>query len=201
MAANRRKILVPLATLMVAGSVAVGSGASFTSTTASTTAVTSGAVTHVNDKTSLAITNIKDKDVITGSVTITNTGSLPSTLTLAETGVTATNPFVDGDLKLVLTKTVAGVTSPVFSGTFGAMPDGQTYDLGSLAADPDGANTGALGGQITVNFEVTLSEKTNNTNEGKDALASFKWVSTQTAGEQRGFTGLLNSALTFGSGD
>ncbi len=31
MAANRRKVLVPLATLMVAGSVAVGSGASFTS--------------------------------------------------------------------------------------------------------------------------------------------------------------------------
>ena len=76
MAANRRKILVPLATLVAAASVAVGSGASFTSTTASTTAVTSGSVTHASDTTSLAITNIKDKDVIRGSVTITNTGSL-----------------------------------------------------------------------------------------------------------------------------
>ena len=81
MAANRRKVLVPLATLMVAGTVAVGSGASFTSTTASTTAVTSGSVTHVNDVTSLSITNIKDKDTVTGSVKITNTGTLPSTLT------------------------------------------------------------------------------------------------------------------------
>jgi hypothetical protein len=200
MAANRRKVLVPLATLMVAGAVAVGSGASFTSTTASTTAVTSGSVTHVNDKTSLSITNIKDKDVVNGSVTITNTGSLPSTLTIAETGVTATNPFIPGDLKLVLTKTVAGVTSPVFSGNFGDMPDGQTYDLGSLAADPDGTGT-ALGGQITVNFEVTLSEKTNNTNEGKDALASFQWVSTQTGGSSIPFIGGLNNALGFGSGN
>ncbi|WP_300641866.1 hypothetical protein [Nocardioides sp.] len=200
MAANRRKVLVPLATLMVAGTVAVGSGASFTSTTASTTSVTSGAVTHVNDKTSLAITNIKDRDVVTGSVTITNTGSLPSTLTIAETGVTATNPFIPGDLKLKLTKTVAGVTSPVFDGNFGDMVDGATYQLGSLAADPDGAGS-ALGGQITVNFEVTLVETTNNTNEGKDALAGFQWVSTQTAGENRGFIGTLNNAVGFGSGN
>lgn len=186
MAANRRKVLVPLATLVVAGSVAVGSGASFTSTTASTTSVTSGAVTHVSDTTSLAITNIKDKDVVRGSVTITNTGSLPSTLTIAETGVTATNPFVAGDLKLTLTKTIAGVTSPVFSGNFGDMADNATYALGSLAADPDGTGTG-VGGQITVNFEVRLLETTNNTNEGKDALASFQWVSTQTEGSTLDF--------------
>lgn len=171
MAATRRKVLVPLATLMVAGTVAVGSGASFTSTTASTTAVTSGSVTHVNDVTSLSITNIKDKDTVTGSVKITNTGTLPSTLTIAETADTST--FVDGDLKLTLTQ---GATV-LYDGTFGGLVNGQTIALGAL---PVGSST-------TVTFTVKLVETTNNTNEGKNASASFQWVSTQEAGSPLSF--------------
>lgn len=126
MAANRRKVLVPLATLMVAGSVAVGSGASFTSTTASTTTVTSGSVTHANDVSNLAITNIKDDDVITGSVTITNTGTLPADLTIAETSAGTPNDgkaFVTGGLKYTLTQ---GATQ-VYTGNFGSMVDGQGH--------------------------------------------------------------------------
>lgn len=173
--ATRRKVLVPLATLMVAGAVAVGSGASFTSTTASTTAVSSGNVTHANDVTKLAITNIKDDDVVTGSVTITNTGSLPSTLTLAETGSTST--FIGGDLKLKLT---TGSTV-LYNGTFGGLVDNAKIDLGALP----------VGGSTTVTFAVTLDETTDNTNEGKDAGASFQWVSTQEAGSPLSFLGSL----------
>jgi spore coat-associated protein N len=169
MAANRRKILVPLATLTVAGAVAVGSGASFTSTTASTTAVSSGNVTHVNDVTALDITNIKDGDTITGSVTIENTGTIDSTLTIAEDTFASVNPFVAGDLSLTLTKD--GAT--VYSGDFGGMVDDQAYDLGSL---PVGAST-------TVTFVVTLDETTDNTNEDADAAINFQWVSTQVDGD------------------
>ena len=165
MAATRRKVLVPLATLMVAGAVAVGAGASFTSTTASTTAVSSGNVTHVNDVTSLDITNIKDGDVITGSVPITNTGTIDSTLTLAETGSSST--FVDGDLDLRLTQD--GET--LYAGTFGEL--GEVLDLGALP----------VGDTATVVFTVTLTESTDNTNEGKSASASFQWVSTQVEGK------------------
>ena len=43
---NRRKILIPLATLLAAGAVAVGSGATFTSTTMSASAVTAGTLVH-----------------------------------------------------------------------------------------------------------------------------------------------------------
>lgn len=173
--ANRRKVLVPLATLMVAGAVAVGSGASFTSTTASTTSVTSGNVTHANDVSSLVIGNIKDDDVITGSVTISNTGTLPSTLTIAET--TATNTFIGSDLKLTLTQ---GSTE-LYNGTFGGLVDGQTIALGALP----------VGGSTTVTFTVTLDETTDNTNEGKSASASFQWVSTQEAGSPLSFLGSL----------
>lgn len=198
MAANRRKVLVPLATLMVAGAVAVGSGASFTSTTASTTTVTSGAVTHVNDVTTLAVTNIKDKDTITGTVTITNTGSLPSDLTVAQVSAPALdNTFVTGDLRLKIT--VPGLATPVYDGTFGQMST-TPVALGSLAADPDGAGD-QKGGSITATFVVTLNETTNNTNEGKKALANFQWVSTQQAGSSLPFVGTLNNALGFGSGN
>ncbi len=169
--ATRRKVLVPLATLMVAGTVAVGSGASFTSTTASTTAVTSGKVEHANNVTSLVIDKIKDDDTITGSVTITNTGNLPSTLTLAET--TATNGFVANDLKLKLDQGAKNL----YSGTFGGLVDGAKLELGAL---PVGQST-------TVTFTVTLDETTDNTNEGKTATANFQWVSTQEKGSPLSF--------------
>ena len=180
MAANRRKILVPLATLMVAGSVAVGSGASFTSTTASTTTVTSGNVTHSNDVSNLAITNIKDDDVITGSVTITNTGTLAADLTIAETSAgtpAGGKAFVTGDLKYTLTQ---GATQ-VYTGNFGSMTDGQKFSLGKLQP---GAST-------TVTFTVKLDEATDNTNEGASAFANFQWVSTQEAGGPLSFVGSL----------
>lgn len=175
MAATRRKVLVPLATLMVAGSVAVGSGASFTSTTASTTSVTSGSVTHANNVSNLAITNIKDDDVITGSVTITNTGTLASTLTIAETS--ATNSFIGTDLNLKLTQG----STVLYNGVFGGLVDGAKINLGALP----------VGGSTTVTFEVKLDEATDNTNEGKSASASFQWVSTQEAGGPFSFLGTL----------
>lgn len=180
MAANRRKVLVPLATLAIAGSVAIGSGASFTSTTASTTSVTSGSVTHVNDVSVLNLDNIKDDDVITGSVTITNTGTLASTLTIAETS--ASNTFIGTDLNLQLKQG----TKELYNGTFGGMADGFKYDLGAL---PVGATT-------TVTFVVTLNEATDNTNEGKSASAAFQWVSTQEAG---GTFDFLRSVPVFGN--
>ena len=47
----RRRVLVPLATLLAAGAIAVGSGATFTSTSANTiSAVTSGTLTQRNSK-------------------------------------------------------------------------------------------------------------------------------------------------------
>lgn len=49
---NTKKVLLPLATLLAAGAVAIGSGATFTSSTANTiSSVTSGTLTHTNSKT------------------------------------------------------------------------------------------------------------------------------------------------------
>jgi len=188
MAANRRKILVPLATLTVAGAVAVGSGASFTSTTASTTAVSSGNVTHSTDITTMDITNIKDGDTIKGSVTITNTGTIDSTLTIAETDfAVGQKSFLPGDLTLTLVQD-GNVATPVYSGDFGGMTDDVTYDLGAL---PVGEST-------TVEFTVVLDEATDNTNENASATAAFQWVSTQVDGEDLDFVTNVFDGITFG---
>ncbi len=186
---NRRKVLVPLATLAIAGAIAVGSGATFTSTTASTTAVSSGAVTHANDVSKLDIGNIKPGDTIKGTVTVTNTGSLDSTLSLRQ--VSATNGFVADDLQLTLTHTDSGTAltaaTPFYTGDFAKFA---TKDLGALAADPDGSGP-AKGGSATVQWAVTLKQSAANANEGKSATANYEWVSTQKAGEERSFVSSL----------
>lgn len=185
MAANRRKILVPLATLAVAGAVAVGSGASFTSTTASTAAVSSGVVSHSNDVTSLAIENIKDGDTITGSVTVTNTGTLDSDLTLEATAADGT--FVNPDLNLQL---LAGGVE-IYNGPFQDVETAGVLDVARITSE-------GLTESATVDFVVTLNELTDNTNENKAASASFTWVSTQLEGEGIPFVSTFTEGLGIG---
>jgi hypothetical protein len=173
---NRRKVLVPLATLLAAGAVMVGSGATFTSTTNSATAVTAGKLLHTNTKNGLTmdVTKIKPGDSISGDVVISNTGDLDSTLTLQEisdynglTTPTAKPAFTAGDLKL---KIAAGSTT-LFNGNFGAQDNTVLMDLGAL-------NTG---GSTTVTFTVSMPLSAGNENQGAVAGASYRWVSTQAA--------------------
>ena len=60
------------------------------------------------------LTNIKPGDVVNGSLTITNTGSLPAAFSLTET--TSTNQFADDALTLTITNTTSG--TQVYSGNF-----------------------------------------------------------------------------------
>ena len=124
MIANRRKAILPLATLLAAAAIAVGSGATFTSSSANTvSAVTSGTLTHTNSKSNAAIfdlQNIKPGDTRTGDLTITNTGSLPAAFTLTE--VSSTNAFAGKNLSLTITNTTTKAS--VYNGTFGGLVDG-----------------------------------------------------------------------------
>jgi hypothetical protein len=174
-----RKVLVPLATLVAAGAVAVGSGATFTSTTANTTsAVTAGHLSHSNSKNNAAvftITKMKPGDVVNGSLTITNTGNLPATFTLREPGSTNTfgtagTPAVS-DLHLKITDTTASTT--VYDGDFGGLGDNELKDLGTL--QPNDAHT--------YNFAVSLVSTAPNADQDKTASASYEWVSTQLNGD------------------
>lgn len=172
MAALSTKILLPLATLVAAGAVAVGSGATFTSTTGNTiSSVTSGSLKHTNSKDNAAIfnlTNIKPGDTVNGALTITNTGSLPAAFSLTET--TSTNGFDADYLKLVVTNTTTG--TQVYSGTFGGLTDGAKNALGQIEA----------GAANTFRFTVTLDQSAPNSQQGKSASAAYTWDSVQLSG-------------------
>jgi hypothetical protein len=166
-----RKVLVPLATLLAAGAVAVGSGATFTSQSANAAStVTSGTLLQTNSKADAQIfglSNMKPGDVVNGTVEIKNTGTLPGTFTLRET--TSANAFDLDMLKLTIT---TGSTT-VYSGNFGGLGDNQLVDLGQYAA----------GASKTYTFSVALAANAPDTQQNKTASASYEWVATQLAGE------------------
>lgn len=171
-----RKILVPLATVAVAGAIAVGSGASFTSTSGnSMSAVTSGTLTQSNSKADSGIfnlSNLKPGDTLNGTLTLTNTGSLGASFSLVE--VSSTNNFGGangGDLSLDIVDTTANTT--VYSGAFGGLTDGASNALGTWAS----------GAAHTFQFTVKLSPDAPNSDQGKTAGATYQWNSVQLSGD------------------
>lgn len=161
---NTTKILVPLATLVVAGAVAIGSGATFTSESAHNVKVTSGILKHTNNKDgmTLEVTNLRPGDVKTGTLTLTNDGTIDSTISLAETADSSS--FVAGDLKLQ----ILDGTTEVYNGNFGAMP-ATPVDLGALNV-----------GQVkTLTYTVTMPPAAGNGNQNKAASANYQVVQTQ----------------------
>ncbi|MCW2831761.1 MAG: hypothetical protein JWP31_2453 [Aeromicrobium sp.] len=167
-----KKILVPLATLLGAGALAIGSGATFTSTSANTiSSVTSGTLNHSNsksDKAILNLTNIKPGDTVNGALAITNTGSLAADFTLTETS--STNQFSDPYLTLDITNNTTG--TKVYSGSFGGLVDGAKSPLGEIA--PGAVNN--------FTFSVHLADDAPNSQQNKTATAAYQWDSVQKSG-------------------
>jgi spore coat-associated protein N len=176
-----RKVLVPLATLAAAGAVAVGSGATFTSTTNNgTSSVTSGTLTHTNSKNGAIFTipNMKPGDVVNGKLTITNTGTLPASFTLREPSSTnlfgvSTATGAPNYLHLKITDdTTPTAPVTVFDGDFGGLGNNELKDLGTF--DPTVAHS--------YNFAVSLDAAAPNSEQSKTASATYEWVSTQLSG-------------------
>ena len=167
---NPRRSLATLVTVLAAGGVAVGSGADFTASTANAgNAITSGTLTQSSSRGSAAVVtgaNLKPGDSTTGTVTITNTGSLAGTFTLSE--LAASTAFQAGSLSLkVEDVTTAASPVTVYSGEF---QSAGTKALGSFAA----------GAARTYKFTVTLAQSAGNADQGKAASATFQWDATQT---------------------
>lgn len=168
---RKRLILLPLAGLLVAATVAVGSGADFVANSVnSANAFSTGTLAQQNSKSGKAIfnaANLKPGDTLNGKVTITNSGSLPASFTLTEN---ATNGFVKAEnLKLVITR--AGSGTPVWTGTFGDLTKAGPLNLGEFAAGESREYT----------FSTTLAQTADNTEQGKNASAVYTWDSKQAA--------------------
>lgn len=164
-----RRVLIPLATMLAAAAVAVGSGATFTSTTSSApNVVTAGAFAQTNDQEGAAIFEMpsaKPGDSVTGTATVTNTGDFDAAFTLVEEN--ATNGFPAGALTLVVTDiTVPEEPTAVYSG-----------DLGGLGSKP--LDTVAPEGARTYEFVVTLDAEAGNDIQGDSATAVYTWNAVQ----------------------
>lgn len=166
---NSKKILVPLATVLAAGAVAVGSGATFTSGSNNTiSAVTSGTLSQENSKDGQAIftlTDMKPGDTVNGRLSITNTGSLPATFGLTE--VSSSNGFSAGNLTLTITNTTTG--AEVYAGEFGGLENNVKKDLGVVEG----------GDQNDYLFQVKLNQGAGNVDQGQTAGATYSWDSVQ----------------------
>lgn len=160
-----KKVLAPLAVLLAAGALAVGSGATFTSASTNTIdSVTAGTLEIDNNGIGFgaALENLKPGDVRSGKLTLTNDGSLAADLTLKQ--VNPSNGFVDGALTLEVVE--AGATSPIYSGTF--------EGLGSKSLGVIDAKSAK-----DYQFTVKLASDAGNKNQGKKASSSFAWDAIQ----------------------
>ena len=176
-----KKILVPLATMAVAATVVVGSGATWTTTTHSSITATSGNIKHTNNQNgaTLQIANLKPGDVSTGSLTIVNDGTIDSKVALTSTG--ATDSFYKGgpdgilgnaddksDLQLAIQRN--GVE--FWKGDVQKFP---TTDFGQAAPL-------AAGKTDTFTFVVTLNPLANDASQKKAAGIGFDFTTSPVDG-------------------
>lgn len=174
-AATNGKVLIPLATMLAAGAVAIGSGATFSSTSVHTATVTSGILHHTNDHNgvTLAIGNLQPGDTQTGSLVIKNDGTLDATASIAASAVNST--FTGSNLNLKVVETTADATPQtvtLYDGSFANVGTGLTTALGALP----------VGKSITVAYTVSLSSATTDVDQNKSAGARFTYVTTQASG-------------------
>jgi spore coat-associated protein N len=176
--------LAALAVSLAAVGLVVGSGADFTSATANpSNTFSSGSLSQTNSKSNAAIltaSGMKPGGTATGSVTITNTGSLPGTFSLAKSSLT--NPVLGtGSEKLSdqLDLLVKDGSTTVYSGKLGAMGtialDGDTVTAGTQQFGAAASSTAAH----TYDFTVTLPSTTANAYQGTSTSVQYDWTATQ----------------------
>lgn len=175
MADSKRKALVPLTVALAAGALAVGSGATWTSQSSNTVSVTGGSLVHVNDQDglTLTLTDIKPGDSMVGTISVTNTGNIDSTLDF--TSGAPTSGFAPGMLTLLVEVDPDGP---------GAAPYATLY-TGDIAS----TNVSETGTAFNVSderhyrFTVALDATSTNVDQGKSASLQFDFLQTQVAGE------------------
>jgi spore coat-associated protein N len=168
------KILLSLAAVAVVSVAAIGGTfANFTATptSISNNAFATGALTMSRSGSGaiFSASGMKIGDVVDGSVTITNTGSLAGAYTLA--GSNSGSAALAGQLQLKIYKDTDNSGSPVYSGSLAGFSSGS---LGTFAASGDAH---------TFYFHVSLpsagSDAADNAFQGLSTSETFTWSATQ----------------------
>jgi hypothetical protein len=181
--ASPRTLLGALLMLVVAAGLAVGSGASFTSQTASPgNMITAGALTIDNDKrndgTEGAIfhaDNMKPGDSTSGVVTVSNTGTVDGAFTLAMAAPTASGTGADLSGRLHLQVEELGSGSGVV-----ATPIADTT-ISAVGTTPVSLGTWSGGSSHRYRFTVTWPSGLSGDNAYMSSGLSmdFTWSATQ----------------------
>lgn len=175
-------MLGSLGVVLVAGVIAVGSGATFTSNSANAANTFSAGILSQSNNVSGAIltaANMKPTTTVNGQVTITNTGNIPGTFTLTKKNLVDTAGSNGGVLSSILDLKVEDVTVPaspvtIYSGKLGAMG---AQALGTFAA----------GAAKTYKFTVTFpdggtppsSTTGDNAYKGSSLTVDYSWDAVQ----------------------
>ena len=169
------KLIATVAAVGVASVAAIGGTyANFTATptTIASNAFTSGTLTMSRSGSGaiFSASNMKIGDTATGSVTITNTGSLAAVYSLA--GSTTGSAPLAGQLHLVIYKDndlQAG--SKIYDGTVAA--------LSSVALGTFAATTGSHVYYFHIDLPTTGTDAGDNVFQGLTSTATFTWSATQ----------------------
>ena len=136
--------------------------------------VAAGTLTMSNSQADAAIfssSNQKPGDVTTGSVTITNSGTLPATMTLAESNVTHDGPAGSSDLSAQLDLVITDGATTVYSGKLNA--------LSTTTLPPASGTQWAAGESHTYDFTVTFPLSSDNSYQGTSTSVEFDWTGVQ----------------------
>ena len=176
--AHPRRTLGALAVVLAAVGITVGSGANFTASAANPGNVFATGTLSIGNTPATALftsSGLKPGDTTTGTVDITNTGSLAGDFALKTSGATGYTALL-GQLDLVVADCGAWTTSApscttgtttVYSGKISALTN---QALGSYGS----------GVKHRYKFSVTLPSSTDDTYQGKSAQVDFAW-SAQTS--------------------
>jgi hypothetical protein len=168
------KILLSVATVAV---VAVGAvGGTFANFTATPTSIASNAfasgslsMTRSGSGAIFSASAMKIGDSATGSVTISNTGSLAGAYTLA--GSSSGDSALASQLTLKIYADTDNSGSPIYNGTLGGF---SSVSLGTFAA-----STGSHTYYFHVTLPTTGADATDNALQGLSASETFTWSAVQ----------------------
>jgi len=170
---RRFQVLATMAVLLLAASVVVASGASFTSQSANAANVfSSGTLAMTNTPTGFTATvsHMVPADSYTGTIVIQNTGTVQGNFYLQPVTITGDTLGFADDLQLVITD---GGTQ-VYSGSLSGLAQ---EDLGTWAADESHTYT------FKVTFPdqnagspITIGDGADNAFMGASTTADFNWT-------------------------
>ncbi len=174
---RRFQVLIALAAVVLAVSVVVGSGASFTASSANVGNVFSTgtlAMSNTNTGMSATITDLVPNDYRDASVTITNTGTVRGDFYLEPVLVNVNTLAIADELDLIITD--HATSAVVYSGKLSALPqeklglwaagDTHTYDF-HVSFPDKGTTPGVSGAGVVGN---------DNKYMGATTTVAFNWT-------------------------